>query len=670
MIIYCGQCGKKLLPDDSAAGKVGVCAGCKSRVPIPKAETKKTPICIFCPECNAKLSAPIHQAGKKISCPKCNAEVRLHILDKSKLGITSKVIDSGLIDLEDVEELRKIPFPPPPTGKGPSAGPLPPGGEPRPVARPAGALLPKIVILAVVLVALFQLFREITLNLKVSDASNMAVQERYRDAVSVLDSVMMRGPLTIAKWRAAGMRREYDRLARAQAAFDTAKQFAVESPENYRGAARLFAEVVGEFEGAIFATQAESEIKAIELKVEMKARPVMKDLMGRVEDLIGNGKYDEARKLPDEFPEEYLSPKWEAEMASVRKEVEGKIEAAKGLLAKGAVWRDGRWISGDRKEMMDRIQFEKEQRAKGLIQVNGEWITPEERDRRERERIEEARHSKGMVEIYKDKWLSKDELGRMRRRVFIESRLPQGSADGLAKAIEQAGMIPTTSDDRAECAYLLRASHTMDARPDLRTPDAGMVKVTVTATVFQQEIENPEAPRDKLTIKEKELFTIREEGRKMTSMKGAVESESGAKAVLVMETTAIANAVEFIQGKLAAKLREMTGAPEAKDAAAVNAKADSLAKRLRMATSDSLRQKAAADLVAMGKSAVPALIDLLKDKSPKVRLCAVQALGEIGDPSALHFLLDLQEKAERKEEGKDVGEAAREAARIIYQKNK
>ncbi|NOZ19760.1 MAG: HEAT repeat domain-containing protein [Planctomycetes bacterium] len=230
-------------------------------------------------------------------------------------------------------------------------------------------------------------------------------------------------------------------------------------------------------------------------------------------------------------------------------------------------------------------------------------------------------------------------------------------------------MIATSAGDRAECAYLLRAEHTMDTRPSIRSIDAGSVKVTVTVTVFKQEIENPGAPRDKLVIQEKKLFTIAEEGRKMTSLKGAVSDASSPKAFLVMEVAAAANAVEFIQSKLAAKLRQLMGM-EKIVAPVASQKTRLIAGRLRTTASDSQRRKYAAELVAIGKDAVPALIDLLKDPSPKVRICAATALGEIGDVSALHVLRKLDDKARRREEGQDVGEAAREAAKKIYQKNK
>jgi HEAT repeat protein len=58
---------------------------------------------------------------------------------------------------------------------------------------------------------------------------------------------------------------------------------------------------------------------------------------------------------------------------------------------------------------------------------------------------------------------------------------------------------------------------------------------------------------------------------------------------------------------------------------------------------DGLRVKARHALVALGKAAVPPLIEALKNKSSFMRWEAAKALGEIGDPEAAPALVDALE---------------------------
>lgn len=672
MVIYCGKCGKKLLPDDSAAGKIGVCAQCKAKLPIPKGDPKQKLLCLFCPECEGRIGAPMSQAGKETACPKCGAKVALAELEKKKKSdITGKIIDSGLLSLDDMEELRKIPLPPPPT-RGRTEGEAADGAAAGARSEPwlAGALARTVIALVVAALVVIQVVREVRLNLQVSDAQRLAGEQKFREAVQILDGVMSEGAFTAAKRRAAKARPRYDELARAQDACTAALEFASANPDDLCGALDRWGAISKDFGNTPSAGLAAEQAKALEAKIASQAKPILAQLADQAEALMNQGKFTDALKAMDSFPEGLRSPKWLAELEALRRKTEGKAESIKKLIARGAVFRDGKWVSADRSAQLDQEAFEREQEKKGLVKVDGRWVTKEEKEKLDQERIAKGKSAQGMFLLYRDKWVPKEEADRIARRVRIESSLPKGCMAALTGALEKAGLTGSTDADKTECAFLLRARHEVVSELDPAKPDVGLVKVTLTVTFYRLSIGNPEEARDKLAIKEEELFSLQETGRKMTPVKGAVKTDSVAGAMAAMEVGAVNNALDFLEKKLPAKLREATGAEQETPKAAPHAPTEAALRSLRQAESDSARRKAEEALVRIGKDAVPRMIEALENPSSEVRLSVVRALGEIGDMSAVHALRQVEEKGAHREEGADVAAAAREAIRKILAKNK
>jgi len=388
MIIYCGKCGKKLLPDDSAGGKVGICAGCKTKIPIPKKDAKRRPLCLFCPECKAKLAAPHTLAGKEMVCPKCDATFGLPQLEEKKADTPgSKIIDSGLFGLEEVEELRKI-TPPPPPASAAAASEEALASAPGPaIRRPPVKTVATIVVAVLVLV---QLAREIKLNLAVADAQKLAAEEEFGDAAEKLDGVISSGTLTVAKWRAGDLRMEYDKAARAKEAFDAAMEFANQNSEDYAGSLALLEEVSERFEGSPHGERANASARELGRKIDVLAKPVLEKLLQESKELVFAGKFDEAQKHVAAFPDVYRSAKWQSKHDDACKAIAKRVAFVKEQLARGAALHNGRLVTAKHKEHLDKKAFEQEQEAKGLVKVGDEWIAKEEKERRERERVESA----------------------------------------------------------------------------------------------------------------------------------------------------------------------------------------------------------------------------------------------------------------------------------------
>lgn len=67
---------------------------------------------------------------------------------------------------------------------------------------------------------------------------------------------------------------------------------------------------------------------------------------------------------------------------------------------------------------------------------------------------------------------------------------------------------------------------------------------------------------------------------------------------------------------------------------------------VRALSHSSLRTKAMETLVAIGAQALPTLLSLLQNDTPSMRICAVEALADIGDPQAVPALVNVLEKDE------------------------
>jgi len=77
VIIFCGECGTKIVTDKKHAGRAAVCAECKAKVPIPRSPGGKPQLRLFCPGCKNRVAATLARAGHTMKCPKCDEEIEL-----------------------------------------------------------------------------------------------------------------------------------------------------------------------------------------------------------------------------------------------------------------------------------------------------------------------------------------------------------------------------------------------------------------------------------------------------------------------------------------------------------------------------------------------------------------------------------------------------------------
>ena len=83
VIIYCGECGAKIVTDSKHAGRAAVCADCSAKVPIPRKPGGKPQLRRMCPGCGNRVAADLSQAGHTMKCPGCKEEFEL---PKIKMG--------------------------------------------------------------------------------------------------------------------------------------------------------------------------------------------------------------------------------------------------------------------------------------------------------------------------------------------------------------------------------------------------------------------------------------------------------------------------------------------------------------------------------------------------------------------------------------------------------
>jgi len=253
--------------------------------------------------------------------------------------------------------------------------------------------------------------------------------------------------------------------------------------------------------------------------------------------------------------------------------------------------------------------------------------------------------------------------------VRVESMLPKGSGLPLLDALQRAGMTGSTEAEKIDCAYLLRAAHKIEAQPSLRSPGMGHTRVTVTVTAFELSIEDPDRPAEELVIKEKELFSLSEVGRRSLTQKHRTGEDLNSElAIAALEAGAVANALGFMEHKVTSGFKEIVGLTPEEMSKRRRAEAEKLMKTFRGARGNVTRQKTLEKIKELGTDAVPAIIDGLEHPDPTARLALVKALGDVGDPSALHVLRQVEMKAERREEGADVGKAANEAIKKIIKR--
>lgn len=87
IIIFCGECGTKIVTDLKHAGKAAICPECEGKVPIPHKAKDRPQIRLFCPGCKNRVSADLARAGHTMRCPKCDEEISL---PKIKMGSQGK----------------------------------------------------------------------------------------------------------------------------------------------------------------------------------------------------------------------------------------------------------------------------------------------------------------------------------------------------------------------------------------------------------------------------------------------------------------------------------------------------------------------------------------------------------------------------------------------------
>lgn len=92
MRITCSNCGKELNVPDSRAGKKGRCPGCKSILPIPKAEKEDAPFGLApLSEPEEKVQPLLFDRGPKARCADCGIYVSTgDVLCDRCAGRTSK----------------------------------------------------------------------------------------------------------------------------------------------------------------------------------------------------------------------------------------------------------------------------------------------------------------------------------------------------------------------------------------------------------------------------------------------------------------------------------------------------------------------------------------------------------------------------------------------------
>ncbi|MEW6359687.1 MAG: FYDLN acid domain-containing protein [Planctomycetota bacterium] len=83
IIIYCGECGAKIVTDIKHAGRAAVCADCEAKVPIPRHPSEKPQLRRLCPGCGKRVAADLSKAGHAMKCPGCKEEFAL---PKIKMG--------------------------------------------------------------------------------------------------------------------------------------------------------------------------------------------------------------------------------------------------------------------------------------------------------------------------------------------------------------------------------------------------------------------------------------------------------------------------------------------------------------------------------------------------------------------------------------------------------
>ncbi|NOZ19864.1 MAG: hypothetical protein GXP25_02115 [Planctomycetes bacterium] len=77
VIIYCGECGAKIVTDSKHAGRAAVCADCSAKVPIPSKPGGKPQMRRLCPGCGRRVAADLSKAGRTMKCPGCKEEFEL-----------------------------------------------------------------------------------------------------------------------------------------------------------------------------------------------------------------------------------------------------------------------------------------------------------------------------------------------------------------------------------------------------------------------------------------------------------------------------------------------------------------------------------------------------------------------------------------------------------------
>jgi len=80
MIVYCGNCGNRIIRENSAAGRVALCPSCENRVPLPTSNLDKPQIRMLCKGCGGRLRAWVNQAGTTMRCPKCGTRFTLPVI--------------------------------------------------------------------------------------------------------------------------------------------------------------------------------------------------------------------------------------------------------------------------------------------------------------------------------------------------------------------------------------------------------------------------------------------------------------------------------------------------------------------------------------------------------------------------------------------------------------